>query len=149
MDLAFGKSEILLTSLIPTTTGQSCGSNWVSVAGWKTHNGDHDDIIKWKNNIFTLLALCDGNPLVTSWFPNKGQLHGTLMLSLICACTNGWANNKDIGDLRRHCGHNDVPVMLALQMPIGTSLLSFFALQLPLYFCPFAALTICLVSWRR
>ena len=82
------------------------------------------------------------------WIPSQRPVTRTLMPSLTCAWTNGWANNRDVGDLRRHHAH-DVPVMIALQLPFGTSLLSLFALQIPLYFCPFAALTICLVSWRR
>ena len=36
------------------------------------------------------------------WSPLKGQWRGVLMFSLICAWTNGWANNQDGGDLRRH-----------------------------------------------
>ena len=33
------------------------------------------------------------------------------MFSLICAWTNGWASNRDAGDLRRHRAHYDVNVM--------------------------------------
>ena len=35
------------------------------------------------------------------------------ILSLICASTNGWANNRDPGDLRSHGAHYDITVMLA------------------------------------
>ena len=35
-------------------------------------------------------------------FPHKGRRCGTLMFSLICARTNGWVNNREAGDLRRH-----------------------------------------------
>ena len=45
----------------------------------------HDDVIKWKR--------------------------GTLMFSLICVWTNGWVNNREAGDLRRHRAHYDVTVM--------------------------------------
>ena len=65
-----------------------------------------------------LLALCEGNPPVTDVYhrspmdaPNKGQWHGALMFSLICACANGWANNRGAGDLRRHRAHDDVTVI--------------------------------------
>ena len=34
------------------------------------------------------------------------------MFSLICACINGWVNNGEAGDLRRHCSHYDATVML-------------------------------------
>ena len=56
-----------------------------------------------------LPALCEGNPLVVS--PHKGKRRGTLMFSLICARTNGWANNRDAGDLRRQGAYCGVTVM--------------------------------------
>ena len=43
--------------------------------------------------------------------PHEGQWRGALMFSLICAWTNGWANHRDAGDLRRHRSHYDVTVM--------------------------------------
>ena len=42
--------------------------------------------------------------------PHKGQWRGVLMLSLICARINGWVNNREAGDLRRHRVHYDVIV---------------------------------------
>ena len=47
------------------------------------------------------------------WIPLKnGQWRGSLMFSLICTWINGWVNNREAGDLRRHCAHYDVIVML-------------------------------------
>ena len=43
--------------------------------------------------------------------PHKGQWHGVLIFSLICAWINGCANNRDAGDLRRHRAHCNVTVM--------------------------------------
>ena len=43
--------------------------------------------------------------------PHKGQWRGTLIFSLICARINGWVNNGEAGDLRRHRDHYDVIVM--------------------------------------
>ena len=43
--------------------------------------------------------------------PHKGQWRGALMFSLICAWINGWINNHEVGDLRRHQSHYDVTVM--------------------------------------
>ena len=43
--------------------------------------------------------------------PHKGQWRETLMFSLICAWTNGWANDRHAGGLKRHRAHYDVPVM--------------------------------------
>ena len=44
-------------------------------------------------------------------FTQKGRWRGTLMFSLMCAWTNGWASNRDAGDFRRHSGHYNVTVM--------------------------------------
>ena len=43
--------------------------------------------------------------------PHTDQWRGALMFSLICAWTNGWVNNQDAGDLRRHRSHYGVTVM--------------------------------------
>ena len=40
-----------------------------------------------------------------------GQLLGALMFSLICFWINDWVINREVGDLRRRRGHNDVNVM--------------------------------------
>ena len=50
-------------------------------------------------------------PLVNS--PHKGQWHGALMFSSICAWTNDWIKNRDAGDLRHHHAHYDVTILLA------------------------------------
>ena len=59
-----------------------------------------------------LLAICEGNLPVHS--PHKGQWRGGLMFSLISAWINGWGNNREAGDLRRHRVHHDVIVMWGL-----------------------------------
>ena len=53
-------------------------------------------------NISPLWAICGGNPPVTSEFPSQRPGTQSLMFSLMCAWTNGWANNRDAGDLIRH-----------------------------------------------
>ena len=46
------------------------------------------------------------------WIPRtKGQWRGALMFSLICSWINGWVNNHEAGDLRRHRAHYDVTVI--------------------------------------
>ena len=70
----------------------------------------------WRHQMETfsaLLAICAGNSPVAGEFPHKGQWRGALMSSLICTWINGWVNNGDAGDLRRHRAHYDVPVMRA------------------------------------
>ena len=54
--------------------------------------------------------------------PHKGQWRGALMFSLICSWINGWVNNRETGDLRRHSAHSDVIVMnkMTLQVVIGS-----------------------------
>ena len=60
----------------------------------------HDDVIKWKHF-----------PRFWSFSLHKGQLRGAFMFSLICAWINGWVNNGEAGDVRRHRAHYDVTVM--------------------------------------
>ena len=44
--------------------------------------------------------------------PHKDQWRGALMFSLICAWINGYVNNGEGGDLRRHRAHYDVTIMM-------------------------------------
>ena len=48
--------------------------------------------------------------------PHKGQWRGALMFSLICTSTNGWANNRDAGDLERHHAQYNVTVINCYQL---------------------------------
>ena len=43
---------------------------------------------------------------------HKGQWREALMFTLICTRINGWVNNREVGDLRRHHGHYDVILMI-------------------------------------
>ena len=61
-----------------------------------------------------LLALCAGNSPVTVNSPHKGQWHGALMFSLICAWIDGCVNSHKAGDLRRHHTHFDTIVMYSI-----------------------------------
>ena len=73
---------------------------------------NHDDVIKWKHfPCYWPFVRGIHRSLVNS--PHKGQWRGALTFSLICTRTNGWANNWNAGDLRRHRAHYDVTVMLA------------------------------------
>ena len=74
------------------------------------HYSNHDDVIKWK--YFPLYwPFVRGIHRSPGISPHKGQWCGSLVLSLICAWTNNWANNGDAGDLWRHRAHYDVTVM--------------------------------------
>ena len=74
----------------------------------------HDDVIKWKHfpRYWPFARGIHRSPVNS---PHKGQWRGALMFSLICVWINGWLNNREAGDLRRHCAHYGVTVMLGLR----------------------------------
>ena len=70
----------------------------------------HEDVIEWKHfPLYWLFVRRIHRSPVNS--PHKGQWRGALMFSLICAWINGWVNNDEAGDLRRHRAHYDINVM--------------------------------------
>ena len=62
--------------------------------------------------IYALLAFVRGIHRSPVNSPHKGQWRGALMFSFICTWMNGWVNNREAGDLRRHRAHHDVIVLL-------------------------------------
>ena len=64
----------------------------------------HDDVIKWKH-FPRYWPFVRGIHLSPVNSPHKGQWRGALMSSLICAWINGWVNNREAADLRRHHTH--------------------------------------------
>ena len=71
-------------------------------------NGWRDDVIKWNHlpRYWPFVREFTGH----RWIPLT-KWRGALMFSLICAWINGWVNNREAGDLRRHCAPYDVTVM--------------------------------------
>ena len=71
----------------------------------------HDDVIKWKHFSRNWLFVrgIHRSPVNS---PHKGQWREALMFSLIPTWTNGWVNNREAGDLRRHRTHYDVIVVM-------------------------------------
>ena len=62
-----------------------------------------------------LLAFCAGNWPVTSEIPAQGPVTRSFdVLFWSAPWINGWVNNNETGDLRRHCTHYDVTVMFFL-----------------------------------
>ena len=60
---------------------------------------------------YALLAICTGNSPATAEFPAKAS-DAELWCFLWSALEkNGWVNNREAGDLRRHQAHYDVIVM--------------------------------------
>ena len=73
----------------------------------------HDDFIKWKHTPrYCPFVWGSRWPLVNSL--HKGQWRRALMFSLISAWLNGRVNNHEAGDLRCHCTHYDIVVMLRI-----------------------------------
>ena len=59
-----------------------------------------------------LLSLCAGNSPATGEFPAQRPVTRSFdSVFFNCAWINGWVNNSDAGDLRRHRAHYDVNVM--------------------------------------
>ena len=69
-------------------------------------------------NIFRVTGPLCGEFTGRRWIPpHKGQWRRALMFSLICHWIDGWVNNREAGDLRRHRAYYDVIVMLVIQAP--------------------------------
>ena len=77
---------------------------------WAVNMTYYDNIIKWKHflHYWACVQGIHQSPVNSA---HKGQWHGALMFSLICAWTNGWANNHDTSNLRCHHAHYNVTVM--------------------------------------
>ena len=76
---------------------------------------NHDDVVKWKHfpRYWPFVWGIHRSPVNS---PHKGQWRGALVFPLICTLINGWVNNRDAGDLRRHGAHYDVIVMHAVTL---------------------------------
>ena len=70
------------------------------------------DVIKWKH-FPRNWPFVRGNHRSPVNSPHKGQWRGALMFSLIYDWIKNWVNNREAGELRRHCGHYDVIVMIS------------------------------------
>ena len=60
---------------------------------------------------FALLALCVGNSPVTGELPAQSPVMRIFDVFLICSWINDWVNNREGGDPRRHCAHNNVIIV--------------------------------------
>ena len=96
----------------------------------------YGDIIKWKHfpRYWSFVRGIHRSPVNS---PHKGQWCRALMFSLICAWINGWVNNGEAGDLRRHHTYYDVTVMI------------FFVSLVSLQFCIWIyKFEVCITSFR-
>ena len=78
----------------------------------RSNVGKHDNVIKWKHfpRYWPFARGIHRSPVNS---PHKDQWRGALMFSYICTRINGWVNNGEAGDLRRHGAHYDVVVMIS------------------------------------
>ena len=69
----------------------------------------------WRHQMETFSALLTLCVRGINWSPvnssHKGQWRGALVFSLICTWTNGYANNQDPSNLRRHRSDYDITLM--------------------------------------
>ena len=79
----------------------------------------------WRHQMETfssLLAICGREFTGHRWIPRtKASDAGLWFFSLICPWINGWVNNREAGDLRRHCAHYDTTVMDRIPVTHSTS----------------------------
>ena len=75
----------------------------------------HDDVIKW--NIFALLTLCEGNPLVTGGFPPHRPMtrNFDILFDFRLNKPLNKQSNRDASDLRRHGVHYNVTVIKVIR----------------------------------
>ena len=98
---------------LTSTTFESFDENLIGIGNRRSAavvRSLHDDVIKWKHfpRYWPFVRGIHRSPVNSQ---HKGQWRGALMFSLICTWINGWVNNGEAGDLRRHRGHHDVNVM--------------------------------------
>ena len=83
----------LFIVVVVSIMGQYPRLDQMSEAGVSNDISEPDDVIKWKHfpRTWPFVRGIYRSP-VTS--PHKGQWHGALMFSLICAWINSWVNNR-------------------------------------------------------
>ena len=88
-------------------------SSWNKKMGYSVPGAKplHDMMTSSNWNIFRVNVLWRGTQRSPVNSPSKGKWRGALMFSFNCPWTNGWINNSEAGDLKRHLAHYDVIVM--------------------------------------
>ena len=87
---------------------------WIRVIGthtWWRHQ---------RETFSALLAICAGNSPVTGEFPSQRPMAESVDVFFF-TWTNGWVNNQECDNMRHHCIHYDVTVIILAwcQWPIG------------------------------
>ena len=93
-------------------TSHMCQSMWyVTHVGYFMHYSMHwwnSMMTSSKGNIFHFTGLLCGELTGHRWIPRAKASGAELWYFLWSGC----ANNREAGDLRRHCAHHDVSVMM-------------------------------------
>ena len=78
---------------------------------WDADGYTHDDVIKWKHfaRFWHLVRGIHRSPVNS---PHEGKWCGALMFSLFSVWSNSWVNNWDANDLKCHCVHYDITIMI-------------------------------------
>ena len=108
-DVWFEK-QVLVSQLV-VWTEWICGNHGDLVSMICYFSWHHDDVIKWKHFPRYWPFVREINPVAADFPAHKGQWRGALVFSFICAWINGWVNNGEAGDLRRHRANYDVIVI--------------------------------------
>ena len=75
----------------------------------------------WRHQMETFsasLAICEGNSTVTGEFPAQRPVTRSFDVFFDPRLNNGWVNNREAGDLRRHCARYDFTAMLTFAWPL-------------------------------
>ena len=93
---------------------------WLSIWHTRAHQSEYNPVTTlptwWRHQMKTF-SLCAGKSRVAVEVPSQRPVTRALMFSLICAWTNGRANRRADGDLRRHRTHYDVTAMIYPAVP--------------------------------
>ena len=118
------------STLMVTTFNEIFLRNWLATCQWSTCSIQGSLQWPWgSKQVLEERFSCNDDVITCKYFPrcwpfvrgiqrspvhspHKGQWRGALMFSLISVWINGWVNNREAGDLRRHCAHYDVIVMM-------------------------------------
>ena len=68
-------------------------------------------LVSYHDEIFRVTGLCAGNSPATGEFSSQRPVTRSFDVFFDLRLKNGWANNRDADDLRRHRAHYDVTVM--------------------------------------
>ena len=106
-----GNNSAMSIISAPCCRKYGCYNTVGSVNSARSQLGLHDDVIKWKHfpPYWPFVCGIHRSPVNSQ---HKGRWRTALMFSLICAWINGWVNNGETGDLRRHRSQYDLTVML-------------------------------------